>query len=954
MGGGSLAVGVCLLILILLALLGCQPELSPVDGCGPDGCVTSDTADPDRRDTDLPFPADDPRCGTLEVALDASCGACHGANPIGGAVLTNLLAVVGQPSTQVSLPLIARGDVEASYLVHKLRGTHASVGGYGDVMPPAGAAFAERDLLEAWIADGATCSSASTDGDADVDADADADTDTDADFDTALLEDTGTGPGVVDLCLDVQTVFDATCTSCHGATPAGSLDLRVASSLIGRPAHGAFVPLVDPSGSLSNSYLWRKVQGTHADVGGSGGRMPPVAVLSNSERLAIRDWVAAGGACQAASIDTGIVPPDPEGVPDVPVIRRLNRSEYDNTVRDLLGTELRPARNFPLDDSVNGFDNHGGGLTVSNLHVEMYELAAEALAEDFVARYPIRGVQRYIMGNDPVMVPSTGGVSGSNYMLWTNGTLSTPIEVALEGTYTFTVRAFGQQAGPDPARMRIEVDGVVITTVDVPNDTADGPAPYTVQVPLASGEHTFAARFINDWYVEGEGDRNLLIASFELTGPTSSQDAAFNRYQAGILCDPAVSGTQACFQLLFGEVMPRAFRRPLQAGERDRLVDVLTSLVDDANLPYEEAVVGGLQAVLLSPHFLYRPEIDHNGAGDPTPQRLTDHELASRLSYFLWSSMPDDALLARAAAGDLQDDAILADEVRRMVADPKAVALVDDFAGQWLWTRRIRDGIPDPTRYPHVNADLRAHFEEEARRNLSQFIVGPRPMNELVTTTTIEINPELAAFYGYTGTVTGWQMVDLAAQARYGILTNGGLIAALSNPTSSNPVRRGKWVMGQLLCEEPGDPPPGVVGTFDPNLGNGSLRDRFSAHRADPACASCHDKLDPLGFSLEGYGPAGEHRQIDDLGFPVDTLGELPDGRVFDGPLGLGQTLASDPLYPRCVSEKLFSYALGSALTMGNYPFVLDSLAAFEANGLHFQELVVAVATSDGFRMRGE
>jgi hypothetical protein len=395
--------------------------------------------------------------------------------------------------------------------------------------------------------------------------------------------------------------------------------------------------------------------------------------------------------------------------------------------------------------------------------------------------------------------------------------------------------------------------------------------------------------------------------------------------------------------------MQTAFRRPLEPGEADRLVALLTGLIDDASLSYDEAVVGGNQATLLSPHFLYRPE----GTG-PANQPLDDYAVASRLSYFLWGSLPDDTLLARAAAGDLSSDPmVVASEARRMLADPRAVALVEDFAGQWLWLRRIVNGAPDATVYPDVTAAMRAAFEEEAERLVTEVLLGQRHMGDLLTDTSLDVSPTTRTFYGLSP-VPGWQNEQLAVHARHGLLTNPGLLAALSNPTSTNPVRRGKFLLHQLLCDEPGDPPAGVVESFDPLLGPGSLRDRFAQHRADPSCASCHDKMDPLGFSLEAYGPAGERRPVDDLGFAVDATGVFPDGRTFDGPDGLGQTLSADPLYALCIAEKTFSYATGTSLDLANYPFVLDARTTFVSEGMVFEELVVAIVTSDAFLLRGE
>jgi hypothetical protein len=772
-------------------------------------------------------------------------------------------------------------------------------------------------------------------------------------------EDTGSGdtghPGP-DLCEEAQVVFDASCVACHGSAPAANLDLRDATTIIGVDAQGAFLPLVDPAGDPDNSYLWRKVAGTHAEVGGGGGQMPPGGALATDAMDAVYAWVDAGGNCSPL-LDTG--DPGPVGpTPETVVLRRLNRAEYDNTVRDLLDTPLRPASSFPVDDSIDGFDNNAEGLTVSDLHVEMYEQAADALAEDFVERYAIGAgdpIDELVQAEE--VGGTVGGPSGTFWTLWSNGNIEKIIDVELSGTYTVATSVYARQGGPDLARMAFLVDGVIVEEVDVTHDDRSNPGQYSIDVWLDDGPHDIAVRFTNDYYDPANSiDRNLYVDWVHITGPAEPPVAGVpgdSPYAAGITCEPAILGDATCWSLLFGPMMRKAFRRPLEPGEVARLVDLLATLRADEDLTWRESVVAGVQAILLSPHFLYRPELDRDG-GPGEPQPLTDHELASRLSYFLWSSMPDDTLFLLADAQQLHDPAVLEAQVRRMLQDPKAVSLVDDFAGQWLWLRGLSEAAPDPTLYGVWDQTLEDDLAEEARRLLGSAFRGERSMGDLLTSSSLEINDTLATYYGYTGTLTDWTEVDLSGVERYGILTNAGLLASLSNPTSSNPVRRGKYLLGQLLCDEPGDPPPGVLSSFDPSSGQGSLREQFAAHRSDPSCAVCHDVMDPLGFSLEGYGPAGELRSVDDLGYPVDASGVLPDGRTFDGPAGLGTTLANDPSYPLCVTEKAYTFALGAPPTSATWTYLSEIRDEFVASGLSFEELVVALVTSDAFRMRGE
>lgn len=745
--------------------------------------------------------------------------------------------------------------------------------------------------------------------------------------------------GEDDLCTPVRTTFDQQCVLCHGEDGAGDLDLRDLEALVERPAVGAFLPLVASDGDLDASYLWLKLRGTQGGVGGGGATMPPGGRLGDDALAAVQAWVEAGGQCVPGDLP---VRPPVVGEPTPLPIRRLNRFELDNAVRDLLGSDVRPSASLPADDTLEGFDTLGEALTLSDVHVEQLELAMEAVATGFVAQTWSGGPIEVAL--DPQqMVPSTGGAQGDGWMLWANGTLVGDFEVPLAGDYRVEVRAWGTQVPPDPVQMAVMVDGPIVATIDVPNG-----APwlsYIVDLTLEPGEHEVSVAFLNDSNGP-DGDRNLVVDGVRVL-LDHAESAVYRRYEDGLACDPAASGRTVCLEALFGPLMTHAFRRPLEDGELGRLVAGLDTLATTWDLPYTETVTAGVHAVLLSPHFLFRPE-----AGLPDGS-LTDHELATRLAGFLWSSIPDTELRQHAEAGDLSEPSVLEAQTRRMLADPKAAALVDSFGGQWLWLRRIGQGAPDPGLYPEVDDALRDAFTEQGRRLVHDALLGDRPLSSILTRTDPAIDPSLASFYGFPGTITTWQEVDLALEGRVGLLSNGGLLAALSNPTSSNPVRRGKWMMTQLLCDAPGDPAPGVVAGFDPEVGEGSLRERFAVHRAEPVCASCHDLMDPLGFSLEGFGPAGEARSTDDLGFPVDTSGTLPDGRSFDGPSGLADLLADDPLFTLCAAEKAFIYGLGARVDARNHPYVLEAHARFVEGGVFFDDLVVGVVLTDAFRRRG-
>jgi mono/diheme cytochrome c family protein len=741
-----------------------------------------------------------------------------------------------------------------------------------------------------------------------------------------------------DLCVPVDATFARQCVGCHGADGAAGLDLRDLSSLVEKPAEGAFLPLVAADGDLQQSYLWHKIAGTQGRVGGGGATMPPVGGLDADGLAAVEAWIGAGGQCVPG--DLPVRPPDP-GEPQPIPIRRMNRFELDRAVRDLLGSSLRPSEGLPADDTLAGFDTLGEALTVSDVHVEQLEHTLEAVAEDFVARTWPGGPVEVVV--DPTtMSASTGAPLGDAWMLWANGTLAETIEVPVAGDYHLEVRAWGDQAGTAPVRMAVLVDGPIVATLDVPN--AQPALSYLVDLSLEAGSHDVSVAFLND--LDGpEGDRNLVVAGLRVWLDTPD-DPVYAAFADGLTCDPEVDGRKVCLEALLGPLQSRAYRRPVPPDERARLVDGLDAMATTWDLPYPDTVTAGVHAVLLSPHFLFRPEI-----GTPDG-RLTDHELATRLATFLWSSLPDDELRDLADAGRLVDDAVLEEQVRRMLADPRADALVESFGGQWLWLRRIGDATPDPTVDPVLHEERVASFREQARRLVHDALLGDRPLHSVLTRTDPAIDPILASFYGFGGQVNSWTEVDLSSTGRVGLLGNAGLLASLSNPTTSNPVRRGKWMMSQLLCDEPGDPPPAAVADFDPTVGEGTLRERFAVHRSDPVCASCHQVMDPLGFSLEAFGPAGEARDVDDLGYPVDTTGTLPDGRTFDGPGGLATLLADDPAFTLCAAEKAFTYGLGTRVDAQNHPFVREAHERFVSGGGHFDDLVVGIVLGDAFRRR--
>jgi hypothetical protein len=666
-------------------------------------------------------------------------------------------------------------------------------------------------------------------------------------------------------------------------------------------------------------------------------------------------WLAAcggGGGDKDAGTDGSVT--DTDGIPPAVdpnrvVLHRLNRTEYDNTVRDLLGTAQTPARDFPPDDLVAGFDNIASNLSLSPLHLELYELAARSLADE-VLEIPLAERVRFRAEGEGADVTATvGGSSGSAWNLWSNGDLTTRFDAPVAGTYEFTVRAWASQAGPDAAQMAIGHDGFVDLTTDVRATTDTNAETFTVQVEIGAGPHSFTASFLNDYYDPALGaDRNLLVDWLEIHGPVDVEPGTNPLRDRWVTCDPAVDGDRACLDEVMAGFAPKAWRRPVTSRERSDLGALGQSILDDGGT-FEDALYWSFVATLVSPQFLYRVELDPD-PGDPTPHLVGDHELANRLSYFLWSSMPDDELTAAAEAGDLRTPEGVEAQVRRMLQDDRAEALVQNFGGQWLFVRGIADVAKDPNLYPEVTEELRASMAEEMYRFFRSFVRSGRDLRQLVTAQDGEIDATLAMHYDIPFSGDGWRPVNLAEHDRGGILGQGGLLMVESYPARTSPVIRGKFIMGQLLCDEPPPPPPGVEG-LDEDVTASSLREQLEQHRADPVCASCHQVMDPLGFSLEHFDAVGAWRD-EDRGLPIDASAELPDGRAFYGMRELGQTLHDDPAMPACMAEKIMTYGLGRIPEESDEGYVHQMTERFAAEGYTFEGLVLAITTNDTFRFR--
>ena len=645
------------------------------------------------------------------------------------------------------------------------------------------------------------------------------------------------------------------------------------------------------------------------------------------------------------------------------VLHRLNRVEFDNTVRDLFGVPVSVANRLPADDFALGFDNQAQALSISPLHVEMYDLAADDVLDVLFAEGSLPPERWTMEGEGPDVVGDNGAVwDSSGWILFHDGSLRTSFWAPRDGSYQITADAFAMQAGDELARMAIEIDGAAADTFDVEaafNGQIGFPDAHSVTVSVTQGRHDVAITFLNDFKQPPELDRNLIVDRIRIEGPLGiPREVPENQGQV-LVCTPSdIEGVSpdraeaACAEQIIRTFGIRAWRRPLDEVELAAKLD-LYSRARLIGADWQEAIRTVLKAFLVSPHFVYRVESGaHRGAG----HWLDGYEQASRLSYFLWSSMPDDRLMQLAASGALREPAVLEAEARRMLTDRRAHALVDNLAGQWLSIRRLADASPDPTLFPEFDNGLRVSMQEELKGLARAVFLQDRSLRDLMTTSEAYLDDRMVAFYGLPAD-TPRAPEAASVPDRPGWFTRAGFLTAYSHPNKTSVVLRGKWVLGNLLCDEPPPPPDGTSFDLDAQqidgVENPSQRAQLEQHRADPACFGCHVAMDPIGLALEGFDPIGRARTVDEYGNALDLSGDLPGAGPFDGPREMGELLTEDLRFDRCAVEKTYVYALGRAPGDGEHELLEDLEVRFVEGGHRFVELVVDIVRSEPFRKRG-
>ena len=679
-----------------------------------------------------------------------------------------------------------------------------------------------------------------------------------------------------------------------------------------------------------------------------------------------------------------------------PAVHRLNRAEYTNTIRDLFALEVDGAVLLPADDSGYGFDNIADVLSVSPMLTERYLAAARKISRlavgdlSLAPSTDIFEVNKYLHQDARVSEDLPFGSRGGMAARHTFPVdAEYVVKIYLSRTYDGRVRGLAE-----PHQLEVRLDGVLVAELEVggplPPDENGRPRRrdyrnvpddgQEVRFTATAGPHLLGVSFVGrapvlegmhrPYYAitsyEYAGDQTLDpgVGRVELSGPynvTGRGDTPSRR--AIFTCRPppnvVASGPEevACASEILGRLGRFAFRRPVTEDDLEMLLEFFHS--GRAVADFDAGIEMALRRVLVSPDFLFRRESDPDGAASGQPYAISDLELASRLSFFLWSSIPDGELLDLAERGELRRPRVLDQQVARMLADPRARALVDNFGGQWLYLRNMELVSPDPYAFPDFDGNLRVAMTREMELFLESQIREDHSVLELMTSDQTFVNQRLAEHYGIPNILGNhFRRITLSGELdrRRGLLGKGSLLTVTSYAHRTSPVLRGKWLLENVLGTPPPPPPPDVPELTEEAEVDGSilsLRERMEAHRSDPVCASCHRVMDPLGFALENFDGIGQGRATSEAGTPIDASGELADGTPVDGPVSLRNALLKRPEnFVTTVTEKLMTYGLGRGVEYYAASAVRRIVRGAAVDGYTWSALITGIARSVPFQMR--
>jgi mono/diheme cytochrome c family protein len=717
-------------------------------------------------------------------------------------------------------------------------------------------------------------------------------------------------------------------------------------------------------------------------------------------------------------------------------VRRLNRAEYNNTIRDLLGVDVQPANDFPQDDSAYGFDNIAQALSVSPLLMEKYVATAERIARTAVFGPDLKTSTEVFLPPLPRRMETTNRtrIEFPAYYFMQNydetgmsqpGSFHHTYRFPADGDYLIRIAAAGfRPSGSEPGEVTFWLDGKLVRSFQVDVDVEQSgferrPDHWDVRMPISSGPHELAIAFPRQFdglppifkgpnpskrpydpckisvgadprclaeLLKALDDPNngdaspktperiarrnesiqrakesashpptfegMSVHEVDITGPYEfkkgpSPESLRKIYTCGHLDGHHQPG---CERKILSSLAIRAFRHPVSPEKLSGLI-AISQGAQSRGSSFDDGIALAIATMLASPDFLFR--IESSRAAGPAARVIDQYALASRLSYFLWSSMPDDELLRTAEQGALSKPDVLQAQVRRMVADPKSWALVENFAGQWLEIRRLESAQPDRERFPDFDEYLRASMMKETELFFQHVMQDDRSILEFIDGPYSFLNERLARHYGIGGVRgTEFRKVDLTGTGRSGILTQASVLAVSSYGNRTSPVLRGKWILENILNAPPPPPPPDVPSLDEDAVGSSaSLRQQLEQHRKNAVCASCHSRMDPLGFGLENYDAVGAWRTQDGK-FPIDPSGLLPDGKTFQGADGLKTILRQNQdAFAECLAEKMLTYALGRGLERNDREAVKQIVARMAADKYRFSSLLTGIVNSELFQV---
>jgi len=744
---------------------------------------------------------------------------------------------------------------------------------------------------------------------------------------------------------DIVPLFSKYCYACHGPEKQkAKLNLS----------------LFKDAGSIQKS---RKLWLTAHDLLELN-EMPPEEQKTQptaAERKLLLDWIE----YTVNSIDCGKVT-DPGRI----TIHRLNRAEYGNTIRDLIGISFDGTEDFPSDDVSHGFDNMADVLSMPPLLMEKYYRAAQEVLDEAIMPQPrdqrfeaekleVRKIEVKTTAKDKDSEKASLGnkVEKGAMRFGSAGELPAMVNFPSNGRYQIKIRAWGTRGNFAAARMGIKLDGRVLGALNV-RATSARPLVYRNQLFVKRGRRELAVGFLNPFEDKRQTDvtkrfRTLSIDYIEVTGPIVKRTAKSEATHNGIfVAQPgsALSKRDAAKKII-ENFAGRAYRRPISKAQTERLL-TLFDMADKKGEGFEASVRLMLEAVMISPNFLFRIEKDLGSKGSTKPYPIDQFDLASRLSFFIWSSIPDKELYDLARQGKLQNPATIERQVKRMLADPRSKALAENFFGQWFQLRDLQAVSPDPDTFKEFTDEIRQAMIDEATLFFDEIIRRDRSILELIDARYTYLNENLAKHYGITG-VKGEEMrrVTLGNRNRGGVLGLGGVLTLTSDPTRTNVPRRGKYILEQILGTPPPDPPP-VVPALDETqkqVRNQTLRKVLEIHRQNPNCISCHERLDPLGFAMENFDAIGRWRTRDNKR-RIDASGEV-NGQKFKDIVGLKTILSKNTeSFTRTMTEKMLTYALGRGLEYYDVCATQDVIAAVKKNKYKFSTMVIEIAKSYPFR----